>query len=227
MKKIIILFLLFSFDIQSQNANQIIKKSVQLFSQVKSYINDVKFQFEIPNINIKNIDGKAYYKAPNNYRIKTTQVAFIPNENPMKLYSFLRDSSYNAIYNSIETIQDQKCHLINIIPNRETYFILGKVWISSTNNCIYKIELTTQSGTIKLENFFRTMTKYGLPDKMIFYLDNFKFRPKKKMGVNQKDKKDEPTEEKTGKITLLYNNYQINVPVADSLFVQPKPKKKG
>ena len=67
-----------------------------------------------------------------------------------------------------------------------------------------------------MENFFKTMSSYGLPDKVIFYLENFKAPTGKGLGP-----KKENTEEKTGTITMLYTNYKINQPIADSLF----PKK--
>lgn len=221
MRILMSLILLISNISYSQDANKIIKKSVQLFTQVKSYSNDVSFVFNIPGIHINDIAGKAYYNAPNKYRIKTAGVAFIPNENPMKLYGFLKDSSYNAVYNSKESVSGHECHLVNIIPNKETYFILGKIWISASNSCIYKVELTTSSGLIKLENSFKSMIKYALPDKMVFYIDNANSMRRRRIGMKSKSTEDTQSEEK-GTITMTYSNYQINIPIADSLFLSPK-----
>jgi hypothetical protein len=60
------------------------------------------------------------------------------------------------------------------------------------------------------------MLTYGLPDKVIFYLENFKAPKGKGLGPKKETK-----EEKIGTITMLYTNYQINTPIADSFF----PKK--
>lgn len=226
MKSYVFFLLFFSFQLSSQNPTQIIKKSIQIFSKSKSYTNDVNFKFEIPGVNIKDVAGKSYYKYPDNYRVKVTGVAFIPNENPMKIYNYLRDSSYNALYQSTDIVQGQKCYLINIIPNKENYFIIGKLWISATNSCIYKIELTTNSGTIKLENYYKQMTEYGLPDKMIFYLKDMKrtHGNRKVGGTNRND--EEIKTEKPGTITMFYTNYKTNVFIPDTVFTKGLKLKK-
>jgi outer membrane lipoprotein-sorting protein len=175
MRHLILYFLVLSQTSFSQSAADIVKKSHSQFKKLASYTSDVNFVFDIPSVNVKNLSGKVYYKSPDKYRVKLEGIAFVPNENPMKIYSYLSDNTkYNALLNSTETINGQKCHVINIIPNGDADFILGKLWLSQSNNCPYKVELTTRRGTVKMENFFKSMTSYGLPDKVIFYLENFK-----------------------------------------------------
>jgi outer membrane lipoprotein-sorting protein len=207
----------------AQSASEIVKKSYNQFKKLATYTSDVQFVFDIPGVNIKNNSGKIYYKAPDKYRVRLDGIAFVPNENPMKIYGYLSDEKkFNAlIINSTETVHGMKCHVINIIPNGDTDFIIGKLWISQINFCPYKVELTTRNGTVKIENFFKSMTSYGLPDKIIFYLENFKAPKGKGLGP-----KKEKTEEKTGTITMHYLNYKINVPVADSNFITPAKTKK-
>jgi outer membrane lipoprotein-sorting protein len=217
MRHLILYFLVLSQTSFSQSAADIVKKSHSQFKKLASYTSDVNFVFDIPSVNVKNLSGKVYYKSPDKYRVKLEGIAFVPNENPMKIYSYLSDNTkYNALLNSTETINGQKCHVINIIPNGDADFILGKLWLSQSNNCPYKVELTTRRGTVKMENFFKSMTSYGLPDKVIFYLENFKAPKGKGLGPKKETK-----EAKIGTITMLYTNYKINQPIADSLF----PKK--
>lgn len=214
MRIAILFFILISVNLQSQSAAEIVKKSYNQFKKLSSYSNDVNFIFDIPSVNIKNLAGKVYYKSPDKYRVKVDGIAFVPNENPMKIYSYLGDNTkYNCLLNSTETVNGQKCHVINIIPNGEADFILGKLWISQSNYCPYKVELTTRRGTVKMENFFKTMSNYGLPDKVVFYLENFKAPKGKGLGPKKEDK-----DEKTGTITMIYSNYKINLPIADSIF---------
>lgn len=217
MKYFVMLFILINQLVYSQSASEIVKKSYNQFKKLSSYSSDVNFVFDIPSVNIKNLSGKIYYKSPDKYRVKLEGIAFVPNENPMKIYSYLGDQTkYNALLNSTETIHGQKCNVINIIPNGEADFILGKLWLSQSNHCPYKVELTTRKGTVKMENFFKSMESYGLPDKVIFYLENFKAPKGKGLGPRKEttDKKDE----KTGTITMIYSNYKTNIPIADSLF---------
>jgi outer membrane lipoprotein-sorting protein len=217
MRFLILISIFYVQSVRGQSAADIVKKSYAQFQKLTSYSSDISFIFDIPTVNIKNLSGKVYYKSPDKYRVKVDGIAFVPNENPMKIYSYLGDKTkYNALLNSTETVNGQKCHVINIIPNGEADFILGKLWISQTNYCPYKVELTTRRGTVKMENFFKTMTSYGLPDRVVFYLENFKAPKGKGLGP-----KKEAKEEKTGTITMLYTNYKINTPIADSLF----PKK--
>lgn len=217
MRLLILFFLTFTISALGQSASDLVKKSYNQFKKLNSYSSDVSFIFDIPSVNIKNQNGKIYYKSPDKYRVKLDGIAFVPNENPMKIYNYLGDNTkYNVLLHSTETVNGQKCHVINIIPNGEAEFILGKLWISQVNYCPYKVELTTRRGTVKMENFFKSMTSYGLPDKVIFYLENFKAPKGKGLGP-----KKEKAEEKTGTITMFYTNYKINQPIADSLF----PKK--
>jgi outer membrane lipoprotein-sorting protein len=217
MRSLILFFLTFTISAFGQSASDLVKKSYNQFKKLNSYSSDVSFIFDIPSVNIKNQNGKIYYKSPDKYRVKLDGIAFVPNENPMKIYSYLGDNTkYNVLLHSTETVNGQQCHVINIIPNGEAEFILGKLWISQVNYCPYKVELTTRRGTVKMENFFKSMTSYGLPDKVIFYLENFKAPKGKGLGPKKETK-----EEKIGTITMLYTNYKINTPIADSLF----PKK--
>jgi outer membrane lipoprotein-sorting protein len=217
MRLLILISIFYTQSISGQSAADLVKKSYSQFQKLASYSSDISFKFDIPTVNIKNLNGKVYYKSPDKYRVKVDGIAFIPNENPMKIYSYLGDKTkYNVLLNSTETVNGMKCHVINIIPNGEADFILGKLWLSQTNNCPYKVELTTRRGTVKMENYFKTMLTYGLPDKVIFYLENFKAPKGKGLGPKKETK-----EEKIGTITMLYTNYQINTPIADSFF----PKK--
>lgn len=223
MRFIILISIFYAQSVCGQSAAEIVKKSYAQFQKLTSYSSDISFIFDIPTVNIKNLNGKVYYKSPDKYRVKVDGIAFVPNENPMKIYSYLGDKTkYNALLNSTETVNGQKCHVINIIPNGEADFILGKLWISQSNYCPYKVELTTRRGTVKMENFFKTMISNGLPDKVIFYLENFKAPKGKGLGPKKETK-----EEKTGTITMLYTNYKINTPIADSLFPKKTVGKTG
>lgn len=218
MKNIFFTFLLIAKLGYSQSANELVKKSYLQFKKLSTYSCDVQFLFDIPSVNIKNLNGKIYYKAPDKYRVKVNGIAFVPSENPMKIYSYLGDvSKYNALLNSTEVINGEKCNVINIIPNGEAEFIIGKLWLSQKNNCPYKVELTSRRGTIRMDNYFKTMQSFGLPDKVVFYLDNFKAPPAKGLGP-----KKEKEEEKKGSITMLYSRYQINLPIADTIFPPQK-----
>ena len=217
------LILFLSSNLQAQNAEQIIDRSLKQFNQVKSYSNEVKFNFDIPNIKMNEMRGKEYYKFPDKYRVKIDGIAFVPKENAMKIYQFLQSKSkYQAIFNSTENFQSQPCHIVSIIPKEEGEFILAKLWIGVKNSCMYKAEFTTKNGTVRLENQFKAMMKYGLPDKMIFYLDNMKMNSKA-IKASEKDKKVDPN--KVGTITMTYSNYLINIPIADSLFNTPSTSK--
>lgn len=222
--RILIISILFiGYNSNAQTATEIVKKSYNQFKKLTTYTSDVKFMFDIPGVNIKNNKGKIFYKSPDKYRVKLDGIAFIPNENPMKIYSYLSDQKkYSAILNSSEIINGQDCYIINIIPNGEADFILGKLWISKTFFCPNKVELSTRKGTVKIENHFNKMASYGLPDKVVFFLENFKAPKAKGLGP----KKETTKEEKTGTITMLYTNYKVNVPIADSNFIAVVKKKK-
>jgi outer membrane lipoprotein-sorting protein len=168
---------------------------------------------------MKNMSGQVYYKSPDKYRTKISGFAFIPNENPIKIYHFLRDKSkYNAVYEGEEVLKSGPSNIVNIIPKGKADFMLGKLWIDKKTNTIVKVILTSQQGSIRMENKFGNMAKYSLPDQTIFYLDNFKPNLLKMKPSLNKKKTETATEDKIGTITMKYSNYKINIPVSDTLF---------
>ena len=82
---IVFLFFFITQCIYGQSASEIVKKSYSQFKKLSSYSNDVSFIFDIPTVNIKNLNGKVYYKSPDKYRVKVDGIAFVPDENPMKI----------------------------------------------------------------------------------------------------------------------------------------------
>jgi outer membrane lipoprotein-sorting protein len=217
--KLLITFLLSSFLLAAPDPSQIIEKSVKQFSLVQSYSADIDFVFDIPSVNMKNMSGQVYYKSPDKYRTKISGLAFIPNENPIKIYHFLRDKSkYNAVYEGEEALKSGPSNIVNIIPKGKADFMLGKLWIDKKTNTIVKVILTSQQGSIRMENKFGNMAKYSLPDQTIFYLDNFKPNLLKMKPSLNKKKTETATEDKIGTITMKYSNYKINIPVSDTLF---------
>ncbi len=223
MKLIFLLFLL-SFLPASPDASVILEKSVKQFSSVQSYSADIGFVFDIPGVKMKNMAGQVYYKSPDKYRTKIAGLAFVPNENPIKIYTFLRDKSkYNLAYEGTEIMKSGIASIVNIIPKGKADFLLGKLWIDQKANTIVKIIMTTQKGSVRMENKFGAMAKYNLPDQTIFFLDNFDTKYLKMKPSLNKKKPDPAEEDKIGTITMKYTNYKINIPLSDTLF--PKKEK--
>lgn len=217
-----ILFILLNLSSFSQtDPYEIVRKSYLQFAAVKTYIVSTKLLFDIPTVNIKNVAGTSYFKAPDKIRNKMDGIAFVPNENPMKIYGFLKDKSkFTAIYEALEKQAGEECYVLNIIPKGEADFILGKLWISQKNHCIYKIVLTTKRGSVRVENFYGSSSKYSLPDKSVFYLENFKIKKGESLHSKLQGKKEIAKEDKIGTITILYSNYQLNLPISDTIFPQ-------
>jgi len=224
----ILLLLLLSVNyltLNAQTANQILWKTYDNFSKVKTFKSKVHVDFNIPSINIDTMSGRSFFKAPSKFRVKFSGIAFLPKDNPFLIYQFIKDStSYIAILNGTETVQSQNCKIINVIPQTETDVIMAKFWISTVNQCPLKMQITSKSnGVILIENFYSSNAKYGLPDKSIFTIDMKTFKVPKMVAadINSKSKSKPQSNKKTsGTVIFRFSAYVINSKIDDKVFTE-------
>jgi hypothetical protein len=211
--------------LSAQSANQILWKTYDNFSKVKTFKSKVHVDFNIPSINIDTMSGRSFFKAPSKFRVKFNGIAFLPKDNPFLIYQFIKDSTtYIAILNGTETVQSQSCKIINVIPQTENDVIMAKFWISTVNQCPLKMQITSKSnGVIMIENFYGSNAKYGLPDKSIFTIDMKTFKVPKMVSadINSKSKsKDQSNKKTSGTVIFKFSAYVINTKIDDKVFTE-------
>lgn len=224
-KCLFFLFFLSVLQAQAQTPNQILNKSWQQFSRIKSFKSEVNIYFNLPSVSIEDMSGKAFYKAPSKFRIRLKGIAFLPKDNPFNVYTLIRDSSqYASVLNGSEKIGNELCKIVSVIPNGESDIIMAKLWMGTTSNCPLKMQITSrENGVILIENTYGRYVKNALPDKMRFTVDMNKFKVPKALAadINNTPKKTAGGAAKSkGTIEFVFANYTLNAAVEDSVFTE-------
>jgi hypothetical protein len=193
---------------------------------VKDYSANLNIKVDISFIRIVPINAVIYFKQKNKFKIKSKSILVLPKQGLDQASKLIADSSkYTCFLQGGELIDNVKTSIINIIPLSDTVdLILGKFWVDTKNNLILKSQITSKSnGTFITEYYYGSQKEFGLPDKMIFTVDEKKFKlPKGLAGEmsKAKDKSKNQKNRKTGNIYLVFTDYIVNKGISDKVFAK-------
>lgn len=208
----------------AQTPNQLLQDVSKKFAVVKTYSAAINLNFDIPGLKVEPISGQVYYKAPKKFRIKTKGIIFLPKQNPYEAIMMLKDSTgYVAVKMADEMVNNVKTAVVNVLPTKQSDFIVGKFWIDPLNKLVLKSEITTQSnGLLATIYTYSTMSKNALPDKMELTFDVAKFKVPKAVAVdiNAKTKANDNKNKGTGKVDFTFSNYVVNANLDDKVFTE-------
>jgi outer membrane lipoprotein-sorting protein len=219
----LIVFLLLSVVGYGQTAEEILKGVIDKIDLVEDYQADVQIKAAIPFIKVPIAKAKIYFKQKDKFKVESKGIAILPKQGMSDLTGFLsNEKKYSAVLGEAKTINEHKTRLISILPTDEnSEIILAKVYISTSEDLIYRTVLTTKSsGTVSIDYEYNLNKKYGLPNKMTFTVDIKKFKMPKSVASdirnNEKQKKYKDNEK--GTIVLTFSNYLVNKGISDDVF---------
>lgn len=229
MKSIIVLLLCLigTHTFAADDAQTIIGRVNKKFAVVNDYTADVFMAFDIPGVKIQSLNGKAFYKKPNKFRIRAKGIFFLPKQNmAQQMNGMLADTkSYTAVLSGYEMTSTINCAVINIIPlTTDGELIIGKFWIDPVANQVMRTQITTKNnGTIETYNTYGVNAAQGLPARIEIRVETAKFKvPKMFAGDINKNAsaKSKAPPQKYGVIQLNFSNYKINTKVKDEVFTE-------
>jgi outer membrane lipoprotein-sorting protein len=219
----LIVFILSSVVGYGQTAEEILKGVIDKIDLVEDYQADVQIKAAIPFIKVPIAKAKIYFKQKDKFKVESKGIAILPKQGMSDLTGFLsNEKKYSAVLGEAKTINEHKTRLISILPTDEnSEIILAKVYISTSEDLIYRTVLTTKSsGTVSIDYEYNLNKKYGLPNKMTFTVDIKKFKMPKSVASdirnNEKEKKYKDNEK--GTIVLIFSNYLVNKGISDDVF---------
>lgn len=211
----------------TDDAQTIIARVNKKFAVVNDYSADVYMAFDIPGVKIKNLNGKAFYKKPNKFRIRAKGIFFLPKQNmAQQMNGMLADTkSYTAVLSGHEKTGTVNCAVINIIPlTTEGELIIGKFWIDPVANQVMRTQITTKnSGTIETFNTFGANATQGLPAKIEIRVETGKFKVPKMFAADinkSSSSKNTAPPRKYGTIQLNFSNFKLNTKIEDKVFTE-------
>jgi outer membrane lipoprotein-sorting protein len=206
-----------------QTAEEILKGVIDKIDLVEDYQADVQIKAAIPFIKVPIAKAKIYFKQEDKFKVESKGIAILPKQGMSDLTGFLsNEKKYSAVLGEAKTINEHKTRLISILPTDEnSEIILAKVYISTSEELIYRTVLTTKSsGTVSIDYEYNLNKKFGLPNKMTFTVDIKKFKMPKSVASdirnNEKEKKYKDNEK--GTIVLIFSNYLVNKGISDDVF---------
>jgi outer membrane lipoprotein-sorting protein len=219
----LIVFILLSVYGYGQTAEEILKGVIDKIDLVEDYQADVQIKAAIPFIKVPIAKAKIYFKQKDKFKVESKGIAILPKQGMSDLTGFLsNEKKYSAVLGEAKTINEHKTRLISILPTDEnSEIILAKVYISTSEDLIYRTVLTTKSsGTVSIDYEYNLNKKYGLPNKMTFTVDIKKFKMPKSVASdirnNEKQKKYKDNEK--GTIVLTFSNYLVNKGISVDVF---------
>ena len=219
----LIVFILLSVVGYGQSAEEILKGVIDKIDLVEDYQADVQIKAAIPFIKVPIAKATIYFKQKDKFKVESKGIAILPKQGMSDLTGFLsNEKKYSAVLGEAKTINEHKTRLISILPTDEnSEIILAKVYISTSEDLIYRTVLTTKSsGTVSIDYEYNLNKKYGLPNKMTFTVDIKKFKMPKSVASdirnNEKEKKYKDNEK--GTIVLTFSNYLVNKGISDDVF---------
>ena len=207
---------------QEESANSILNNVYLKIQKANDYSASAHIKVDLPFLKMLPINAKVYFKKKDKFKVDSKSIAILPRQNFDQLTKMLADpTTFTAMVQAKDVIQNISVTIVSIIPLADTSdLILGRLWIDTQNDLVYKAQLTTKTnGTILTEYFYSSQTAYGLPDKIIFTVDIKKFKlPKSVTADINNTKPKEETKEKQGKITVVMSEYVINKGISDDVF---------
>ena len=207
---------------QEETANSILNNVYLKIQKANDYSASAHIKVDLPFLKMLPINAKVYFKKKDKFKVDSKSIAILPRQNFDQLTKMLADpTTFTAMVQAKDVIQNISVTIVSIIPLADTSdLILGRLWIDTQNDLVYKAQLTTKTnGTILTEYFYSSQSAYGLPDKIIFTVDIKKFKlPKSVTADINNTKPKEETKEKQGKITVVMSEYVINKGVSDDVF---------
>jgi outer membrane lipoprotein-sorting protein len=223
---VVLLNLLVSSIVFSQDADAILNRVVSKINSVKDYSVDANIKADIPLIKILPVKASIYFKQKDKFKVVSKGIAILPKQGFTDVNSFLvKKNSYMAVDGGIKTIENVKTNLITVIPTNEySEFVLAKLWIDSKNDLIIKSQITTRSsGTVTVDYSYGAEAEFGLPNQLVFDIDVKKFKLPKSVAadLNKTEKEKEKAKknkDQKGKIIIKLSNYKINQGINDDFF---------
>lgn len=206
-----------------QTAEEILKGVIDKIDLVNDYQADVQIKAVIPFIKVPIAKATIYFKQKDKFKVESKGIAILPKQGMSDLTGFLsNEKKYSAVLGEVKTINEHKTRLISILPSDEnSEIILAKVYISTSEDLIYRTVLTTKSsGTVSIDYEYNLNKKYGLPNKMTFTVDIKKFKMPKSVAsdIRNNEKKKKYKENEKGTIVLTFSNYLVNKGISDDVF---------
>jgi len=212
--------------IKKQNTNEILAKVVQGFEGVSDFSAVIDAEIHMERMQIPKMHADLFFKKPDKVHFSSKGFLLIPREgftlNPAVLQEHYLTTSVvedtvdgKNLFKLLLTAKDSKTRL-------RTLFI----WVDPINWTIAKIETTPYEGRTlsMLFTYECQQGKYWLPSKLIvlFASESDKTQKDSSTPIDNQLEALQRSVPRSGTVTVIYSNYNINIGLSDELFEKKK-----
>ncbi len=196
---------------------------------VKDYTADVKVKIDVSFMRVPQLRGTLYFKAPDKMRLERNGgLSMLPKKNiNLTISNLIPSGNVTVIDMGQVTVKGKKLRLLKAIPEDETSnIILTKIWVDETSLVATRAETTTRNdGTVIMDLDFGRYIPYGLPDKVVIYMNVKDYKLPKGVTMDYNDETEATKAPKNatqgpqkGTIEINYLKYDINTGLSDAKF---------
>jgi outer membrane lipoprotein-sorting protein len=205
-----------------QNADEILAKAVQGFEEVNDFSAAIDAEVNMERVQIPKMHADLFFKKPDKVHFSSKGFLLVPREgialNPSVLKEhYLTTSAVN------DTI-DGKMHfkLLLAAKDAKTRLRALSIWVDPLHWTIAKIETIPYEGRTlaMLFTYECQQGKYWLPSKLIvsFASESDKAQKDPASSMDNQFENAQRSLPRSGKVTVVYSNYKINIGLSDELF---------
>lgn len=196
---------------QSTTKEELFANAVKQLKSIPNYSCDVELKVDVEFIKIGDRKGKLTYIKPDSIKYDIEGFALLPKEDPLNKIKNLNIKDYTIIELEVETIGNDLCRNIKIVPNNaDDDIILGQIWIDKKTN-IRKLSIFTKEQG-RFEFLIDYMNyKYPVPKQItvLFDIKDMKIPPGMTGELNKFYNKEKKQKTTNGKIFINYSNYSF------------------
>tara|TARA_B100001059_G_scaffold157236_1_gene156772 strand:- start:82 stop:729 length:648 start_codon:yes stop_codon:yes gene_type:complete len=194
---------------QSDSAKNTMLELLEKLDNTPAYECDIKIMLDVKFIKMKERFGRMFYTSAEEVDYKIKGFAFLPKKELASSSTELLKKDFIAVYLPNETIREQKCSVIKVIPmDLESSIVTGQFWINNKQEINRMTFITKEDGAFTADLFYNNIA-HNLPSKLRI---SFNVKDQKLPALITGDlegySSEEPFEEVSrGKIEIEYTNH--------------------
>lgn len=197
-----------------ESADTVIAKMKAKTHQVAGFSANVALVLDVDFIRMPEKFARMEYKAPESFDFDSEDFIVIPKRGLDFSFSQVFESDYSSLLQGIESVDGHDCHIVKVIPKGRSRLAIATLLIDAQTYQTRQAELVSKNHGTYVMAMDYDQEDLSLPTTLQISFEMEKFNlPLRYLGKNATIDKDKmkAQETKTGKITLSFTDYQIDL----------------
>lgn len=197
-----------------ESAEAIIAKMRAKTEQAIGFSANVSLALDVDFIRMPEKFARMEYKAPDSFDFDSEDFIVIPKRGLDFSFAQVFETDYSALLQGIESVNGHDCHVVKVIPKGRSRLAIATLLIDAQSYQTRRAELVSKNHGAYVMAMDYDQKELSLPTILEISFEMEKFNlPLRYLGKNATIDKDKmkAQETKTGKITLSFTDYLIDL----------------